>query len=159
MIKIKKRVKIKYTYVIVFTSLFFLVDLYSQTDWEKWGKAELDYKFNDSFRSRDYSFDSDNAGKFILKSFVNAYWFFVSDVDGDNCPFRPSCSAFFYDAVNETNIFQGTLMFFDRFTRDLNIFKKGEYPRTREGYYYDPSFLYTLSKVDLLQPNEAVKFE
>ena len=159
MIKIKKRVKIKYTYVIVFTILFFLVDLYSQTDWEKWGKAEPDYKFNDSFRSRDYSFDSDNAGKFILKSFVNAYWFFVSDVDGDNCPFRPSCSAFFYDAVNETNIFQGTLMFFDRFTRDLNIFKKGEYPRTREGYYYDPSFLYTLSKVDLLQPNEAVKFE
>lgn len=149
----------KFVFKIALVSIFLSTDLFPQTDWEKWGKAEIDYKLNSSLRHRDYSFGSDNPGKFVLKSFVNAYWFFISDVDGDNCPFRPSCSAFFVDAVDETNIFQGTLMFFDRFTRDLNIFKKGEYPRTREGYYYDPSSRYTLSKADLLQRNEAVKSE
>lgn len=144
----------KFTFVIIFLSLFFTADLYSQTDWEKWSKKEPDYKLNKSFRSRNYCFDSDNAGKFIVKSFVNAYWFFVSDVDGDNCPFRPSCSAFFYDAVGETNIFQGTLMFFDRFTRDLNIFKQGKYPRTNEGYYFDPPSHYTLSNPKVTAYNE-----
>jgi putative component of membrane protein insertase Oxa1/YidC/SpoIIIJ protein YidD len=145
--------------LIILISALLSINLFAQTDWEKWGKAEIDYKVKSSLRHRDYSFNSDNAGKFVLKSFVNAYWFFISEVDGDNCPFRPSCSAFFVDAVNETNFYQGTLMFFDRFTRDLNIFKKGEYPRTREGYYYDPTSLYTLSKIDLLQRNEAAKFE
>jgi putative component of membrane protein insertase Oxa1/YidC/SpoIIIJ protein YidD len=145
--------------LIILISALLSINLFAQTDWEKWGKAEIDYKVKSSLRHRDYCFNSDNTGKFVLKSFVNAYWFFISEVDGDNCPFRPSCSAFFVDAVNETNFYQGTLMFFDRFTRDLNIFKKGEYPRTREGYYYDPTSLYTLSKIDLLQRNEAAKFE
>ncbi len=135
----------KYCYII-FVLLIFSENLFSQTDWEKWGKAETDYTIKDNYRHRNYDFNSDNAENFIVKSFANAYWFFVSDLDGDNCPFRPSCSAFFVDAVKETNIFQGTLMFFDRFTRDTNIFKEGKYPREKSGYYYDPSSLYTLSK-------------
>ena len=135
--------QMKFIFIIVFIPLLLLN---AQTDWEKWEKADIDYTLKDNYRHRDYSFDSGNVGNFGVKSFVNAYWFFVSDVDGDNCPFRPSCSSFFVDAVKETNIFQGTLMFFDRFTRDINIFKEGKYPREKSGYYYDPSSLYTLSK-------------
>jgi len=149
----------KLFFVIIFISS--LLTLQAQTDLEKWDKTEFSYGLEDNFRHRDYSFESDNAGEFILKSFANGYWFFISDVDGDNCPFRPSCSAFFLDAVKETNIFQGSLMFFDRFTRDLNIFKKGNYPRVQTGHYYDPANLYTLSKdkINFIPPNEIVNSE
>jgi len=132
--------------------------LNAQTDWQKWGKAEFDYRLSDQSGNRDYSFKYDNVGGFLTQFFVNAYWFFISDVDGDNCPFRPSCSSFFADAVNETNILQGSLMFFDRFTRDLNIFKKGNYPRVKSGHYFDPANLYTLSKdkIHFIPANEIV---
>ena len=144
--------------VLIIISLFTITAI-AQTDWVKWGKAEISYEKKDLIRHKDYSYHDISISGLAVKTLANAYWFFVSDLDGDNCPFSPTCSSFLLQSVKETNIVQGTLMFFDRFTRDLNIFKKGEYPRTREGYYYDPSFLYTLSKVDLLQPNEAVKFE
>ena len=147
-------------YFLIFLVLIFSTNLFSQTDWEKWGKAKIDYTFKDNYRHRDYNFSSDNAGSFLVKSFVNTYWFFISDLDGDNCPFRPSCSAFFLDAVKETNIFQGTLMFFDRFTRDTNIFKEGEYPREKSGYYFDPSSLYTLSgKINYIPAKEIAASE
>lgn len=148
----------------LFVNIFFIIlslNLFAQTDWEKWGKKETDYTIEDNYRKRDYNFKSDNAGEFILKSIANGYWFFISDVDGDNCPFRPSCSAFFVDAVKETNIFQGPLMFFDRFTRDTNIFKKGNYPRVKSGRYFDSANSYTLSKdkINYIPPNEIVTSE
>jgi len=148
----------------LFVNIFFIplsLNLFAQTDWERWGKRETDYSIKDNSRNRDYNFDSDNAGEFILKSIANGYWFFISDVDGDNCPFRPSCSSFLLDAVQETNVFQGSLMFFDRFTRDLNIFKKGKYPRVTTRHYYDPVNLYTLSKdkIHFIPPNEIITSE
>ena len=77
---------------------------------------------------------------------MNAYWFFISDVDGDNCAFQPTCSSFFIDATEETNIFQGSLMFSDRLIRDTNPFKINDYPRDKSGYYYDPAYNYTLNQ-------------
>lgn len=143
------------------TNILFLLittHLFAQTDWKRWDKAEYDFRLENNFRQRNYSFDTDNIGQFFIKSFVNIYWFFVSDVDGDNCHFRPSCSAFFVDAVKETNIFQGSLMFFDRFTRDLNVFKEGKYPQLNRRYYYDPAALYSLSpsKIRYIPPNEIM---
>lgn len=111
----------------------------------KWGKAEISYQKTNNFRHRDYSFESENAAEFAARSFANAYWFFISDLDGDNCPFRPSCSSFFVESAKETNVLQAALMFFDRFTRDMNIYKgHTHYPRVQNGYYYDPVTLYTL---------------
>ncbi|MHA1988621.1 MAG: hypothetical protein ACW98D_18465, partial [Promethearchaeota archaeon] len=58
-----------------------------------------------------------------------------------------SCSAFFVHATKETNVFQASLMFFDRFTRDMNVYKGHEhYPQVMSGYYYDPVTLYTLNQ-------------
>ncbi|HSP89158.1 MAG TPA: membrane protein insertion efficiency factor YidD [Ignavibacteriaceae bacterium] len=148
-------------YFLLNIFLFVSSNLFAQGDWKKWDKKEFDYRLKENSRNRDYSFDSDNPGEFVLKSFANGYWFFFSDVDGDNCPFRPSCSAYLLDAVQETNIFQGSLMFFDRFTRDLNLFKKGNYPKTKTGRYYDPVYLYTLSedKIHFIPPSEIVTTE
>jgi putative component of membrane protein insertase Oxa1/YidC/SpoIIIJ protein YidD len=141
----------------IFLFILFQLNIFAQTDWEKWDKAETDYSLEDNFRSRGYNFKSENAGEFILKSAASAYWFFISDVDGDNCPFRPSCSVFLLDAVKETNIVQGSLMFADRFTRDLNIFKKRKYPLAESKHYYDPVTLYTLSdKINFIPPGEVI---
>ncbi|RPI73532.1 MAG: membrane protein insertion efficiency factor YidD [Ignavibacteriales bacterium] len=121
------------------------ITLFAQTDRGKWEKVEKNYRIENE-SNRVYNFKSETPGDFLLNSIYNTYHFFISDVDGDNCPFRPSCSAFFVEAVKETNFFQGSLMFFDRFTRDLNIFRKGKYPVAESGNYYDPANLYTLSE-------------
>ena len=128
----------------------------------KWEKADFRYEQPVEQTRRDYSFEAGNAGEFLIKSIANAYWFFISDVDGDNCPFRPSCSTFFIESVAETNIPHGTLMFFDRFTRDMNVFKKHKhYPRVSSGFYYDPPELYTLNKnrIEYIPPSVIVEDE
>jgi putative component of membrane protein insertase Oxa1/YidC/SpoIIIJ protein YidD len=129
--------------------ILFSINIYSQTEWERWDKAEINYKIKDPYAEREYSFTG-NAGETILKTIVNGYWFFVSEVDGDNCPFQPSCSSFFIESVKETNIFRGILMFADRFTRDINFYKRNEhYPQAKNGRYFDPPSLYAMNKEKL----------
>jgi len=145
--------------------LFFFIGInsaFSQTDFVKWEKADFHYEQPVEQTRRDYTFEAGSAGEFFIKSIANAYWFFISDVDGDNCPFRPSCSTFFVESVAETNIPQGTLMFFDRFTRDMNVVKKHRhYPRVVSGYYYDPPGLYTLNEnqIEYIPPSVIVEDE
>ena len=128
----------------------------------KWEKTEIRYAKNfDEFEQNHSSTDQNNSAS-VLKSLASAYWFFISDLDGNNCPFRPSCSRFFIEAVSETNLVQGTLMFADRFTRDLNIFNRlNKYPRTSSSYLYDPISLYTLdeSKIRYLPPQTYIHVE
>jgi len=126
--------------------LLLTTSAFGQIDNLKWKKADISFEKPDEYRKRNYSFQADDAGKFIKKSLVNTYWFFISDVDGDNCPFSPTCSSFFIDATEETNIFQGTLMFSDRLLRDSNPFKVNEYPRDKNGHYFDPASNYTLNQ-------------
>ncbi len=136
--------------------------IFAQSENSKWGKADYSYQMPDKFEHRDYTFKEKNPGRFILKSFLNAYWYFISDVDGDNCSFDPTCSHFFLLSVKETNIIQGSLMFFDRFTRDMDIFGKiNRYPFSSNGHYYDPPSLYMLKKdsIKYILPSIIVKNE
>jgi len=131
---------------------------FSQSDWQKWGPKEISYQLPSPEKNK-FIFDDSSTGSFILSSSRNAYKFFISDLDGDNCPFRPTCSAFFIDAVKETNIFQGMLMFADRFTRDLNLVKvKNHYPLTKDFHFYDPVDNYTLNtaKIKIYTDSETV---
>ncbi|MHB8854075.1 MAG: membrane protein insertion efficiency factor YidD [Ignavibacteriaceae bacterium] len=124
--------------------------IFAQTDWQKWGKANYSYAVKDNFHRRDLSFDAKNPERFVLKSLLDSYWFFISDVDGDNCAFSPTCSNFFLQSVSKTNLVQGTLMFFDRFTRDMDFISKFDfYPRVPDGHFYDPISLYTLNKNEI----------
>jgi len=121
--------------------------LFSQTDWEKWGKANISYEMQKEANQRNYNLSGDNAGQILLKTAAVGYWLFISDVDGDNCPFSPTCSSFFLQSVKETNILQGTFMFADRFTRDMDIFgRTSHYPIAKNNHFYDPPTLYTLDK-------------
>ena len=138
------------------------LNINAQTDWVKWGKADYSYRIKIPSEQRDYTIDLSNPGRFILKSFVNGYWFFISDVDGDNCSFNPTCSNFFIQSVEKTNIVQGSLMFFDRFTRDMDIFGKlNHYPRVPDGHFYDPPSFYILNSdsIKYIPPSVVVKNE
>lgn len=127
--------------------MLFSCGVFAQTDWVRWEKSDPTYQKKDSFIERNYDFSIESVSDILVKPIISSYWFFVSDVDGANCPFHPSCSSFLVQSIKETNPFQGTLMFFDRFTRDTNVFGRLEhYPRYGNNHFYDPISLYTLDK-------------
>ena len=137
----------KYLLSILFISQ---VAIYSQTDWVRWEKSDLTYQLKNNYLEREYDLSIESVSDVIVKPVINAYWFFVSDVDGANCPFQPSCSSFLVQSIKETNVFQGVVMFFDRFSRDTNIFGRHEhYPRYGKNHFYDPVSLYTLEEENI----------
>jgi putative component of membrane protein insertase Oxa1/YidC/SpoIIIJ protein YidD len=122
----------------------------AQPETYKWQKEKTDYKIEGVLQKK-HRVDSSSFSTLIVSGFQFAYYKLFSDYDGDNCPFYPSCSAFFVDAVEETNIIQGALMFADRFTRDTNFFKGLQsYQVHKNGKFYDPAYKYTLGSVDKL---------
>lgn len=130
--------------------LFFILltfSVYPQIDWVRWEKSDPTYQIKNNSIEREYDLSIETVSDVIVKPVINAYWFLISDVDGANCPFEPSCSSFFVKSINETNILQGTIMFFDRFTRDTNAFgRQKHYPMFGKNHFYDPVSLYTLDK-------------
>lgn len=106
---------------IILLILFFCSQLYSQQDFKRWSKVRVSYEipFSDEVN------DTTNAR--ILTGLHKFYKYFISDLDGDNCPFSPSCSNFFIAAYNQTNLLKAALMFSDRFMRDTNIFNRNDY--------------------------------
>lgn len=133
---------------------------FSQTENVRWEKAEISYRNIDLSINRDYSYHSGNPFDILLKSVTNAYWFFFSDLDGDNCPFHPSCSSFLLHAVEKTNIVQGTLMFFDRFTRDASfIGRYKRYPKHISGKLYDPAHIYDLKRYQHIPASKVIDAE
>jgi len=132
--------------VLILLLLFLCtIQLNAQSGMVKWGKAEVNYTIPAHDYHRNYSYAGETVLSAVPKTIIMGYWFFISDVDGENCPFSPSCSSFFMESVRETNIIQGTLMFADRFTRDMNIFNRAaKYPEIRNGRYYDPPEKYIL---------------
>lgn len=119
---------------------------YAQTDWVRWDAVEVSYKISNA-SSKNIITQKQSSGSGIISFLRNTYALFISDLDGDNCPFYPSCSHFFVQAVSESGMIKGPLMFADRFMRDLNFFKsKNSYPIHRIGKFYDPVANYTLNE-------------
>ena len=124
--------------------------LAAQPERERWTKAEVSYKLP-APGSRIYRIRTTSFGSTVETGFIFTYKFFISDLDGDNCAFHPSCSNFFVESVRETNFLKGSLMFGDRFMRDTNFLKrKGYYPQHRSGRLYDPTHNYTLNKSEVI---------
>lgn len=126
--------------------IIFCIQLSAQNDWKRWEAAEVSYELK-SIDKKNYEFDTGSFSGLLMSSMKNIYYFTFSDLDGDNCPFHPSCSNFYVSAVKQTNIFQGTLMFADRFTRDSNLFKsRNHYKYYSHGKFLDPVEIYTLKE-------------
>jgi putative component of membrane protein insertase Oxa1/YidC/SpoIIIJ protein YidD len=125
--------------------LLLSVVVYAQTDLHRWGKADISYEMKSPDNGRSYGIESGSAGDVFVSYLTNVYWIFISDVDGDNCSFSPTCSSFFVESVKETNLFQGILMFSDRLARDTNfIDRQLHYPFAKNGRLYDPPANYKL---------------
>ncbi len=132
---------------------FFLIAfnylLVAQTDWVKWEAKQVTYEMKIK-KYPDKNISGTDLGTNMVAGVRSIYKFLISDLDGDNCPFYPSCSEFFVEAVKETNVLTGTLMFVDRFTRDINFFKGTEhYPIHISGKYFDPAYNYSLNPLKI----------
>ncbi len=136
-------------YILI--SIIFLPALLSaQTELQKWGKADISYQVKSPYTERSYGIEKGTVTDVLVTSLTHAYWIFISDVDGDNCPFSPSCSSFFVESVKETNILQGTLMFADRLTRDTNFFnRQHHYPYAANGRLFDIPSNYELKAAEI----------
>lgn len=114
--------------------LFFLIStsVFAQSDWNRWEKIEVDYRLEKIDKHENkYTMD-------VLGAFHYVYKNIISDLDGDNCPFEPSCSNFFMQAYKKTNLLKASLMFADRFMRDTNVFNRENYKPNRKGKLFDP---------------------
>ena len=131
--------------VFILISVLFASQMCAQTDWVRWNAQPVYYELSKSHHHQ-YAIDNSNFGMTLISFGRNMYYFFISDLDGDNCPFNPTCSQFFVQSIKETNIFEGSLMFADRFTRDLNFIKgKDHYQMLPNGKLFDPVYNYTLN--------------
>jgi putative component of membrane protein insertase Oxa1/YidC/SpoIIIJ protein YidD len=116
----------------------------------KWEAKQVSYQIKNGSK-QDIRKNISGLSTKIINTAKTVYRVMFSDLDGDNCPFYPSCSQFYVDAVNETNILKGTLMFVDRFTRDINFFKGfNSYPRYSNNKFYDPAVNYTLIQKNVI---------
>ena len=139
----------------IFILLIIVTGLCSaQTDWVKWEAKTVSYEIKTEKDSETAVPVVDTDIK-ILSTARKVYGLMFSDLDGDNCPFYPSCSQFYVDAVKETDLLKGTLMFVDRFTRDVNFFKGlNRYPVYKNNKFFDPAYNYCLNPQKInLQPN------
>lgn len=116
----------------------------AQTELRRWEAREINYELASHNHIDSLKEKQTNSGS-LLSLLHQCYSFFISDLDGDNCPFTPSCANFFMEAVDETNFFKGILMFADRFTRDLNLFKVYSDYSIKSGKFFDPPYNYTLT--------------
>lgn len=141
---------IKNNLLVLFLCFFIAENLLPQTDWVRWEKSDPSYQIKKQNIERKNNFEISSLSDLITKPIINAYRFLISDVDGANCPFYPSCSQFYLEAVEETNLIQGTIMFFDRFTRDTNVFDRGDhYPIYDSRHYFDPVYQYKLQQGEI----------
>ncbi|MGE5681466.1 MAG: membrane protein insertion efficiency factor YidD [Bacillota bacterium] len=124
--------------------LIISIPVSAQADLKRWGKSTVNYSTENSAANRQEDSEKETPGSFILNTSRSLYSFFISDLDGDNCPFQPTCSSFFIQSVKSTNLFQGILMFSDRFTRDMNLVKIDHYPLSKNMRLYDPVSNYML---------------
>lgn len=125
------------SFLIIF--LFIGINLFAQTDYQRWEKKPYNLTKENLSVQREYKFTGDNAIDFVVTSGISLYWFFISDLDGANCPYEPSCSSFLVQSIKKTNPLTGTILFFDRFTRDMNLFDRDvNYTITKRGQLYDP---------------------
>jgi putative component of membrane protein insertase Oxa1/YidC/SpoIIIJ protein YidD len=123
---------------LFFITLFFTVSVFAQTETKHWMKKVSSYRINIEGKSK-----SETEGGF-LGALKKGYKFLISDYDGDNCPFTPSCSEFFSEAARKYGLVRGFLMFADRFTRDLNYFNRKNYPKMKNGKLFDPPEKYVM---------------
>lgn len=125
-----------YRSLVLFLTLSF--PLFSQA----WQPAAVDYTEEMPVKKKYYEIKGD-VSEVAFKILVNGYRLIISEPDGDNCPFTPSCSRFFIESLQQTNVFEAVLMASDRLIRDTSFGNKYEhYHIDKFGKLIDPPSRY-----------------
>lgn len=110
-----------------------------------WSARKPDYQTELKPEGKNYTLSFNSLSDYLTVPLIYTYWFAISEPDGDKCPFHPSCSSFLMNSIDDTGLITGTLLFFDRFTRDANIVNRREhYPLITKGKHFDAHYLYLL---------------
>jgi putative membrane protein insertion efficiency factor len=92
-------------------------------------------------RVADKAYEPETSSvRVAMHGLIHFYQDFISSAGGpDRCGFRPSCSRYGYQAIQEQGPLVGIMMIGDRQTR-CNIFKEPgpDYPLLPNGKLYDP---------------------
>jgi putative component of membrane protein insertase Oxa1/YidC/SpoIIIJ protein YidD len=95
----------------------------------------------EELRVADKGYEPETSSvRVALHGLIHFYQGFISSAGGpDRCGFRPSCSRYGYQAIQEQGPIVGIMMIGDRQTR-CNIFKEPgpDYPLLPNGKLYDP---------------------
>lgn len=123
--------------------LIFSALLFSQ-ERERWKSPDKLYPLIHIDKKGPVGFDTERPLSLPVSLFIFSYRHIISEHDGDNCPFHPSCSEFLLSAAKSEGLIEGGLIFWDRFTRDVNVFGRREkYTVYKNGRYYDPPWHYS----------------
>ncbi|MFH0734591.1 MAG: membrane protein insertion efficiency factor YidD [bacterium] len=128
----------------IFLLFFVVTSMFAQADWVKWDQKSVEYTkvLN---KNIEYKPEHTSFFTFFTNTAKKVYKTVFSNLDGENCPFTPTCSNFYVESVEKGGIIKGTLMFFDRFTRDANLFKNfDQYKIVNDNKFYDPVNNYLL---------------
>lgn len=104
----------------------------------RWEKVPVQYSIPIAEEEPKFDLKFNTPEDYLLKPILNTYRVIISDADGANCPFDPSCSHFFLEAVDKTNFLEGLLLFSDRFQRDANVFNRTDYFLSQNRRLSDP---------------------
>jgi len=95
----------------------------------------------EELRVPDKAYEPETSSvRVAMHGLIHFYQDFISSAGGpDRCGFRPSCSRYGYQAIQEQGPIVGIMMIGDRQTR-CNIFKEPgpDYPLLPNGKLYDP---------------------
>lgn len=118
---------------------------FSEEENSVWTARKPEYHTELKPEGKNYNLPFNSLTDFITIPLIYTYWFAISEPDGDKCPFHPSCSSFLMHSIDDTGMITGTILFFDRFTRDANIVnRRDHYPLITKGKYFDAHYFYLL---------------
>lgn len=119
--------------------------LYSEEENTVWSARKPEYQSELKPAGKIYNLQFNSLSDYLTVPLIYTYWIAISEPDGDKCPFHPSCSSFLMNSIDAEGLFTGTILFFDRFTRDANIVNRREhYPLFSHGKYFDAHNVYLL---------------
>lgn len=96
---------------------------------QAWQPNRVDWSEELPVKKKYYEL-SGSVAEVSFKILVNGYSLFISEPDGENCPFDPSCSRFFIESLKQTNVFEAVLLASDRLIRDTSFGNKYKHYHT-----------------------------
>ncbi len=116
--------------ITLFIILFIFHALPCSAEWGPWNESEPEVQSTEELET--------SVPKIATLSVIRFYQVFISPLLGKGkCNFTPSCSRYGYKAIKDYGALQGTIMAFERISRDHPWVRKEKY-KIKNRLRYDP---------------------